>query len=99
MGGVWERQICTVRNVLTTVLDQSSKRLDSTSLRTQLYEVMAIVNSRPLTVEHLNDPLGPEPLTLNHILTMKSTIIEPHPREVTLEERVSFKSSAQTEME
>lgn len=86
MGGVWERQIRTLRNVLTTVLDQSSKRLDSTSLRTLLYEVMAIVNSRPLTVEHLNDPLGPEPLTPNHILTMKSMIIEPPPGEFIKED-------------
>ena len=42
---------------------------------------MAIVNSRPLTSEHLNDPLAPEPLTPNHILTMKSEIIAPPPGE------------------
>lgn len=77
MGGAWERQIRTVGNVLTAVLDQSSKRLDSTFLRTLLYKVMAIVNSWPLTVEHLNDPLDPEPLTQNHILTMKTMIVEP----------------------
>ena len=79
MGGVWERQIRSVRSVLTVILDQSSKRLDSASLRTFLYEVMAIINSRPLTTEHLNDPSGPEPLTPNHILTMKPTVILPPP--------------------
>ncbi|XP_022523726.2 uncharacterized protein LOC111191896 [Astyanax mexicanus] len=79
MGGVWERQIRTIRNVLTGILDQSAKRLDSTSLRTFLYEVMAIVNSRPLTTEHLNDPRSLEPLTPNHILMMKSDIIAPPP--------------------
>lgn len=79
MGGIWERQIRTIRSVLTAVLDRSAQRLDSTSLRTFLYEVMAIINSRPLTAEHLNDPSGPEPLTPNHILTMKSTIILPPP--------------------
>lgn len=78
-GGVWERQIRTVRNVLASVLDQAVKRLDSSSLRTFLYEVMAIVNSRPLTSEHLHNPSGPEPLTPNHILTMKSSIIPPPP--------------------
>ncbi|KAI4892141.1 hypothetical protein NFI96_009207, partial [Prochilodus magdalenae] len=78
-GGVWERQIRTIRSVLTAILDKSAQRLDSTSLRTFLYEVMAIINSRPLTVENLNDPSGPEPLTPNHILTMKSTIILPPP--------------------
>lgn len=61
MGGVWERQIRTIRSVLTAILDQSGKRLDSTSLRTFLYEVMATINSRPLTAEHLNDPSGPGP--------------------------------------
>ncbi len=66
MRGVWERQIRTARSVLSAVLDQSAQRLDSTSLRTFLYEVMALVNSRPLTTEHLNDPSGPEPLTPNH---------------------------------
>ncbi|XP_022518476.2 uncharacterized protein LOC111188878 [Astyanax mexicanus] len=78
-GGAWERQIRTIRSVLTAILDQSAQRLDGTSLRTFLYEVMAIINSRPLTVENLNDPTGPEPLTPNHILTMKSTIILPPP--------------------
>lgn len=78
MGGVWEHQIRTIRSVLTAILDQSSKRLDSTSLRTFLYEVMSIVNSRPLTVESLNDPTL-EPLTPNHILMMKSSIVPPPP--------------------
>ncbi|XP_057709746.1 uncharacterized protein LOC130927761 [Corythoichthys intestinalis] len=79
MGGVWERQIRTIRSVLGSILEQSGKQLDGPSLRTFLYEVMAIVNSRPLTTDHLCDPSGPEPLTPNHILTMKSTIIAPPP--------------------
>lgn len=44
MGGVWERQIRSVRNVLISILDQSARKLDSSSLRTFLYEAMAIVN-------------------------------------------------------
>lgn len=86
MGGIWERQIRTIRSVLTSILDQSAQRLDSASLRTFLYEVMAIVNSRPLTTEHLNDPSGPQPLTPNHILTMKSSIILPPPGEFVKED-------------
>lgn len=90
MGGVWERQIKTVKvyknGVLTAILDQSAQRLDVTSLRTFLYEVMAIVNSRPLTIEYLNDPCGPEPLTPNHILTMKSSIILPPPGQFVKED-------------
>ncbi len=79
MGGVWERQIRTIRSILTVMLDNSASRLDTTTLRTFLYETMAIINSRPLSVEHLHDPTGPQPLTPNHILTMKSSIILPPP--------------------
>lgn len=53
---------------------------------------MVIVNSRPLTTEHLNDPLGQEPLTPNHILTMKSSIIAPPPGEFVREDLYVRKS-------
>ena len=79
MGGVWERMIRTVRSVLNTLLNQHSARLDSASLRTFLYEAMAIVNSRPLNVDCLCDPNGPVPITPNHLLTMKSNVILPPP--------------------
>ena len=79
MGGVWERQIRTVRSVLTGLMKKSDGRLNTSTLRTLFYEVMAIVNSRPLSVESLEDPLGPLPLTPNHILTMKSAGILPPP--------------------
>lgn len=79
MGGVWERQIRTIRSVLTSILEESARQLDCSSLRTFLYEVMAVVNSRPLSTDHLNDSSSPEPLTPNHILTMKSTILAPPP--------------------
>lgn len=75
MGGVWERQIRTVRSVLTGLLDNSAGRLDTTSLRTLMYEAMAIVNSRPLTINSLEQPDDPCPLTPNHLLTMKSGVI------------------------
>ena len=79
MGGVWERQIRTIRSILTTMFDKWANRLDTTSLKTLMYETMAIINSRPLSVEHLHDPTAPEPLTPNHILTMKSAVILPPP--------------------
>ncbi|XP_048846374.1 uncharacterized protein LOC125717469 [Brienomyrus brachyistius] len=78
-GGVWERQIRTVRSVMITVLAQAKGRLDDTSLRTFFYEAMAIVNSRPLTTNTLNDPRSMEPLTPNHLLTMKSSVPLPPP--------------------
>ncbi|XP_073728111.1 uncharacterized protein [Misgurnus anguillicaudatus] len=55
-GGVWERQIKTVRSVLSSTVSLSSGRLSDASLRTLFYEAMAVVNSRPLTVDNLNDP-------------------------------------------
>ncbi|XP_038070490.1 uncharacterized protein LOC119739571 [Patiria miniata] len=79
VGGVWERQIKTVRSVLSSIIQQSPGRLDAATLRTFLYEAMAIVNSRPLTTVNLHDPLSPEPLTPNHLLTMKSTAALPPP--------------------
>ena len=78
-GGVWERQIRTVRNVLRSTLSPSSGRLDDSSLRTFFYEAAAIVNSRPLTVDNLNDPNSPQPLTPNQLLTMKPIAALPPP--------------------
>ena len=78
MGGVWERQIRTVRNVLSSLLKDSPKRLDDESLRTLFAEVEAIVNSRPLAVDNLNDETV-DPLTPNHLLTMKSKVVLPPP--------------------
>lgn len=78
-GGVWERQIRTVRNVLRSTLSLSSGRLDDTSLRTLFYEAMAIVNSRPLSVDNLNDPNSLVPLTPNNLLTMKPVPALPPP--------------------
>lgn len=78
-GGVWERQIRTVRNVLNATLCQYSGRLDDSSLRTLFYEAMAVVNSRPLTANGVNDPTSLEPLTPNHLVMMKSKIALPPP--------------------
>ena len=79
VGGVWERQIRTVRNILSSTLSLSSSRLDDASLRTFFYEAMAIVNSRPLSVDNLNDPKSLLPLTPNHLLTMKPVTALPPP--------------------
>ena len=77
MGGAWERMIRTARNVLQSLLRSHGGRLDTSGLRTLMYEVMAIVNSRPIsTVTEENIPLTP-----NQLLTMKSDIILPPPSE------------------
>ncbi|XP_034028092.1 uncharacterized protein LOC117512219 isoform X1 [Thalassophryne amazonica] len=76
-GGVWERQIGTIRNMLNATFAQCPGRLDDASLRTLLYEAMAIVNNRPLTVDGINDPQVMEPLTPNHLIMMKSKVALP----------------------
>ena len=75
MGGCWERHIRTIRNVLNGMLQKTDGRLDSSSLRTFMYEVMSIVNSRPLNVDNLNDSEGLEAITPNHLITMKSKLM------------------------
>lgn len=79
MGGIWEHQIRTVRSVMSAVLAQAKGRLDDISLRTFFYEAMSIVNNCPLTTDTVNDPKNVEPLTPNHLLTMKSTVPLPPP--------------------
>lgn len=66
-GGVWERQIRTVRNILNAILLLCPGRLDDSSLRTVFYMAMSIVNSRPLTVSEIDNTDSLEPLTPNHI--------------------------------
>ncbi|KAL1263752.1 hypothetical protein QQF64_006491 [Cirrhinus molitorella] len=85
-GGVWERQIKTVRSVLNSTLSVAHNRLSDSVLRTVLYEVMAIVNSRPLTVDTLFSPDSLEPLTPNHLIQMKTTPALPPPG--TFRERI-----------
>ncbi|KAA8586139.1 hypothetical protein FQN60_007708 [Etheostoma spectabile] len=79
VGGIWERQIRTVRGVLCSVMAHCDVRLDDGSLRTFLYEAMSIVNNHPLTVDKINDPTSLEPLTPNHLITMKSSVPLPPP--------------------
>jgi hypothetical protein len=86
MGGVWERQIRTARNVLQTLLGKCGAQLDDESLRTLMYEAMAIINSRPITVESIEDPTSIEPLTPNHLLHMKTDIVLPPPGEFQRED-------------
>ncbi|XP_047246221.1 uncharacterized protein LOC124883254 [Girardinichthys multiradiatus] len=78
-GGVWERPIRTIRNVLNATIVQSQGRLDNASLRKLFYEAMSIINSRPLSIVGINDPKSPEPLTPNHLILMKSKVALPPP--------------------
>ena len=65
MGGIWERQIRTIRKVLQGIVHEQT--LSDESLRTLMCEVESIVNSRPLTPmsDNINDL---HTLNPNHLL-------------------------------
>ena len=69
MGGVWERQIRSVRAVLRGVLAQ--QMLDDEGLVTLMTLVESIIKSRPIT-KLSSDPQDATPLTLNHLLLLRS---------------------------
>lgn len=72
MGGLWKRQIRRTRSVLSAQLLDHGTQIDDEALHTLMTEVESIINCRPLTVENLTDPLTSEPLTPNHLLTLKT---------------------------
>lgn len=76
-GGVWERQIRTIRSVLDAMLTQlGSSQLTHELLSTLMAEVTGIVNSRPLATVP-SDTDEPQPLTPSMLLTMKSRPLSP----------------------
>ena len=74
MGGVWERQIRSVRKVLNGLTDQQT--LTDESLHTLLCQVESIINSRPLT-KVSQDSNDCEALTPNHLLLLKGQVSLP----------------------
>lgn len=73
-GGIWERLIRSVRQVLSSVLKEQP--LDEEGLQTVLCEVEAILNSRPLTIV-TNDTQDLQPLTPNDLLLLKARPVLP----------------------
>ena len=74
MGGVWERQIRSARNILSSLMKEHGHILNDESFRTLIVEAESIINSRPLTVDYLSDPNAPIPLSPSNILTCKSKV-------------------------
>ena len=68
-GGIWERQIRTIRKLLFNLLRDHT--LSDETLQTLLCEVESIMNSRPLTPVS-GDASDMEALTPNHILLLKA---------------------------
>ncbi|XP_066928826.1 uncharacterized protein [Clytia hemisphaerica] len=78
-GGVWERQIRSAKQILSGILLTHGKSLNDESLRTLLCEVENVLNTRPLTVQCLNDPMSLAPLFPSNLLTTKSDVVLPPP--------------------
>ena len=78
-GGVWERQIRSIKSVMNGLIREHGSRLDEESLRTFLCEAEYTINNRPVTVETLNDPLSAPPLSPSMLLTGKTRLVLPPP--------------------
>lgn len=76
-GGVWERLIGVARRIIEGILCEHGSRLDDEGLVTVMAEAASVINSRPLNINSFSDPQSLEPLTPNHLITMKSKIIPP----------------------
>ena len=76
-GGVWERQIRSVRSIMTSLLHDHPTTLTDEAFRTLLAEAELIVNSRPLTAD-TNNPSSPA-LSPIQLLTLKSKVVFPPP--------------------
>ncbi len=77
-GGIWERQIRTVRKVLSRLSREFGGMMDDESFCTLMCEIEAIVNSRPITTPSA-DSKDSSCLTPAHILHMKCGITLPPP--------------------
>ena len=74
MGGVWERQIRSVRRILAGLTQEQV--LSYEMLTTLLVVAEGIVNNRPITPVS-SDPADLEPLTPNHLLIHRPAAIPP----------------------
>ena len=70
-GGIWEREIRSVRKVMNGLTHAQNLNLDDEEFNTLLCEVEAILNSRPLTPAS-DSPDDMEAITPNHLLTARA---------------------------
>ena len=71
IGSAWGRQIRYARKILESLLKTHGANLSGEYLQTQLVEVEAILNSRPLTTDLLSDVNSLISLSPINVLTMK----------------------------
>ena len=77
MGGIWEHQNRSARCILASLLQTHGDSLDEETFQTLMAEKEAVFNSRPLTVETINEGQGFKPLSPNNLLTTTSKVVMP----------------------
>ena len=75
MGGVWEQQIKSAKNILSSPLKAHGTGSNDEALSTFMTEVEAVLNSRLLMTELLNDGNSHNPLCHSDILTLKVKVV------------------------
>ena len=78
MGGAWERSIRSVRAILNSMLLSTGRCFNDEVLSTFVCEGEAIINSHPLSVDDVEDPMS-SVLSPIRLLTMKGCGILPTP--------------------
>ena len=76
MGGVWERQIRTIRRILTSLLNEHKDKVTDETIETLFCEVESMINSRPMT-KVSEDPMDEEVITPNQILMLNEARYNP----------------------
>ena len=69
MGGIWERQIRSIRRILAKLTKDAN--FTDEGLNTLMCIIESIINNRPLTTVS-SDPTDLEPLTPNHLLLLRT---------------------------
>ena len=70
MGGIWERQTRSARQILTVLIKTHARSLDDEALRTMMVEVE----------DTISDADSQIPISSSNILTMKSNLVMPPPQ-------------------
>ena len=71
VGGAWERERCSARRILSSLLQTHREGFGEESLLTLMAGAEGILNSRPLTVETISDPTSELKLSPANILTTR----------------------------
>ena len=79
MGGSWEQQIRSTRQILASLIKTHGRSLDDEVLRTLIVEVEAVVNFWLLTVNTIRHADCQIPISPSNILTTKSNVAMPPP--------------------